>query len=42
MIKIYSFGEVSADEIFARGTATTDVSGIVSDIIKNVRENGDT
>ena len=41
MIKIYSFGEVSADEIFARGTATTDVSGIVSDIIKNVRENGD-
>lgn len=41
MINIYSYGEVSADEIFARGTATTDVSGIVSDIVKNVREKGD-
>ena len=41
MIKIYSYGAVSSDEIFARGTATTDVSGIVSDIIENVRKNGD-
>ena len=41
MIKIYSYGEVSNDEIFARGTATTDVSGIVSGIIENVKANGD-
>ncbi len=42
MIKIYKYGQVSNDEIFARGTADRDVSGIVSDIIKNVIEKGDT
>lgn len=41
MISILKYGEVSNDEIFARGTAVTDVSDIVSDIIYNVRKNGD-
>lgn len=41
MIKIYKYGQVSSDEIFARGTAVTDVSGTVSEIIDNVRKNGD-
>jgi histidinol dehydrogenase len=41
MIKIYKYSEVSKDEIFARNNPTADVSGIVRDIIENVRENGD-
>lgn len=41
MIKIMKYGEVPAAEIFARGTAGTDVSGIVAEIIENVKENGD-
>ncbi len=41
MIKIMKFGEVAYDEIFARGTADTDVSDIVADIIYDVRKNGD-
>lgn len=41
MIKIMKYGEVSPEEIFARGTAATDVSGIVRDIIDNVKEKGD-
>ncbi len=41
MIKILKYGEVSLDEIFNRGTAATDVSGIVSEIIADVKENGD-
>ena len=41
MIKIYKYGEVANDEIFARVTPTVDVAGIVSDIIKNIKENGD-
>ena len=41
MIKIMKYGEVSPEEIFARGTAATDVSGIVRDILDNVKENGD-
>ncbi|MBP3706082.1 MAG: histidinol dehydrogenase [Clostridia bacterium] len=41
MISIYAYGEVSHAEIFARGTATTDVSAIVSDIIENVKQCGD-
>ena len=40
MISILKYGEVSNEEIFARGTAVTDVSAIVSDIIENVRANG--
>ncbi len=41
MIKIMKYDEVSPEEIFARGTAATDVSEIVRDIIDNVKENGD-
>ena len=41
MIKIMKYGEVSPEEIFARGTAATDVSGIVRNIIDNVKANGD-
>ena len=41
MIKIFKYGEVKNEEIFARGTAATDVSDIVSDIIENVKKNGD-
>ena len=41
MIKIMKYGEVSPKEMFARGTSATDVSGIVTEIIENVKENGD-
>ena len=41
MIKIMKYGEVSPKEIFARGTSATDVSEIVTEIIENVKENGD-
>lgn len=41
MIKIMKYGEISKDEIFARTEPTVDVSGIVTDIIANVRKNGD-
>ena len=41
MIKIYKFGQVANDEIFARVSPAVDVAGIVSDIIQNVRQNGD-
>ena len=41
MIKILKFDEVSNDEIFARVENTVNVEQIVSDIIANVRKNGD-
>lgn len=41
MIKILKFGEVSAEDIFARTEPAVNVEDIVADIIKNVRENGD-
>ena len=41
MIKIMKYGEVIAEEIFARQETEIDVSGIVTDIIANVRQNGD-
>ena len=41
MIKIYKYGEVSNDEIFARGEEKYNVEGAVADIIANVRANGD-
>ncbi len=41
MIKIMKYGVSPDEEIFSKSTAQTDVSGIVSDIIKNVAENGD-
>ena len=41
MIRIYKYGEVANEEIFARAEAKVDVAGIVSEIIENVRANGD-
>jgi len=41
MIKILKYGEVKNEEIFKRNEPTVNVGDIVSDIIKNVRENGD-
>ena len=41
MIKIYKYGEVSRDEIFARENPAESVSGVVSGIIATVRERGD-
>ena len=41
MIKIYNYGEVSNNEIFARDNTATNVEGIVSDIISNVINRGD-
>ena len=41
MIKIYSYNEITKDDIFARKEEQTDVSDIVSDIIKDVKANGD-
>lgn len=41
MIKIYKYGEVDNSEIFARFSPTQSVEGIVSEIIANVRQNGD-
>lgn len=42
MIKIMKYGQVPASEIFDRGTADDDVSDIVSRIIEDVIQNGDT
>ena len=41
MIKIYKYGEVPASEIFARENIPTGVEGAVTEIIANVRANGD-
>ncbi|MBR5309202.1 MAG: histidinol dehydrogenase [Clostridia bacterium] len=41
MIKIMKYGEVPNSEIFARVEAKMNVEEIVSDIIANVRQNGD-
>ena len=41
MIKILKYGQVSADELFARSEPTFDVTDIVSEIIDNVAKNGD-
>lgn len=41
MIKILKYGEVSADELFARSEPTFDVTDIVADILENVAKNGD-
>ena len=41
MIKIMKYGEVPAGEIFARVEPTVNVTDIVSEIIANVRKNGD-
>ena len=41
MIKIYKYGEVSNNEIFARTEPTVSVEDVVTDIIKTVRARGD-
>jgi len=41
MIKIYKYGEVSNDEIFARDNIAANVSEIVTEIIDNVKKNKD-
>lgn len=41
MIKIYKYGEVANDEIFARSESSVDVSAVVRDIILDVAANGD-
>lgn len=41
MIDIYTYGEVSDEELFARKSAATDVRDTVSDIIRDVAEGGD-
>lgn len=41
MIKIYKYGEVPASEIFARVEPKVDIASIVTEIIDNVRNNGD-
>lgn len=42
MIKILKYGDVSNDEIFARSVPKVNVEDTVSEIIENVRKNGDT
>ncbi len=41
MIKILKYGEVPNSEIFSRCDVQTDVSGVVSEILADVKENGD-
>ncbi|MBQ6551802.1 MAG: histidinol dehydrogenase [Lachnospiraceae bacterium] len=41
MISLMKYGEVPNSEIFARKEPLVDVSGIVADILRDVRENGD-
>ena len=41
MIKILKYGEVSTDDIFARVVPTVNVEAVVTEIIDNVRKNGD-
>ena len=41
MISIIKYDEKNTEKIFARGASVKDVSGVVSEIIKDVRENGD-
>ncbi|MCQ2440295.1 MAG: histidinol dehydrogenase [Clostridia bacterium] len=41
MIKIYKYGEVKNEEIFARTNPQANVQDIVTEIIENVKQNGD-
>ena len=41
MIKILEYDKVKTEEIFSRAVPEVDVSGIVAEIIENVRANGD-
>ena len=42
MIKIMKYKQVSAEEIFARGESSFNVADTVTEIIENVKKNGDT
>lgn len=41
MIKIYKYGEVDNSQVFARAEASVNVEDIVTDIIEDVKANGD-
>ena len=41
MIKIYNYGQVSNEEIFARDNISANVEGVVADIIATVAAQGD-
>lgn len=41
MIRIYKYGEVSNDEVFARAVPSVNVESVVAEIIENVKKNGD-
>ncbi|MGN1164587.1 MAG: histidinol dehydrogenase [Candidatus Ornithospirochaeta sp.] len=41
MIRTMKYGVVSEDEIFSRSSSSRDVSGVVSEIIRNVEKRGD-
>ena len=41
MIRILKYGEVANEDIFARAVPTVNVEAIVTDIIQDVRQNGD-
>lgn len=41
MIRIFKYGEISNDEIFARSAATVNVEATVAEILENVKNNGD-
>ena len=42
MIKMFSYGQVPDEEIFARENISANVEGVVADIIADVAKNGDT
>ena len=41
MIRIMKYGVEKEDEIFSRSSSSRDVSGVVSQILKEVQERGD-
>ncbi len=41
MISIYNYGQITKEEIFARTESSINVEAVVSEIIENVRKNGD-
>ena len=41
MIRIFEYGKTPDDEVFARGSDSANVAGIVADIIENVKANKD-
>ncbi len=41
MIRILKYSELTPEEVFARSEPTADVSGVVAEIIDDVRQNGD-